>query len=62
MSVTASHYLAYLESSSNLWCWTLYDVNGRMLARNVEKYYNRAECLAAIEVIKSSSSTPVKEN
>jgi len=30
------------------------------MARNVEKYYNKEECLAAIDVVKSSSAVPVK--
>ena len=54
------YYVAYLEPSSNLWCWTLYDASDRMMARNVEKYYNKEECLAAINVVKSSSAVPVK--
>jgi uncharacterized protein YegP (UPF0339 family) len=32
-----------------------------MIARNVEKYYNRADCLAAINVVKASGPAPVKE-
>jgi len=55
------YYVAYLEPSSNLWCWTLYNADNRMLARNVEKYYNKAECLAAIEVVRNSSAVPVRE-
>lgn len=55
------YYVAYLEPSSNLWCWTLYNASDRMVARNVEKYYNKAECLAAIEVVKSSAAVPVTE-
>jgi uncharacterized protein YegP (UPF0339 family) len=61
VSADGLYYVAYLEPSSNLWCWTLYNENQRMLARNVEKYYNKAECLAAIEVVKSSSTVPVRE-
>ena len=61
MSEQGLYYVAYLESSSNLWCWTLYNASDRMIARNVEKYYNKAECLAAIDVIKGSSAAPVKE-
>jgi hypothetical protein len=37
------YYVAYLEPSSNLWCWTLYNAKDRMIARNVEKYCNKAE-------------------
>jgi uncharacterized protein YegP (UPF0339 family) len=47
------YYVAYLEQSSNLWCWTLYNSSDRMIARNVEKYYNKADCLAAINVVKA---------
>ena len=61
MNEQGLYYVAYLEPSSNLWCWTLYNANDRMIARNVEKYYNKAECLAAIDVVKSSSAVPVKE-
>lgn len=54
------YYVAYLEPSSNLWCWTLYNSSDRMIARNVEKYYNEEDCLAAIDVVKSSGAVPVK--
>ena len=54
------YYVAYLEPSSNLWCWTLYNAMDRMIARNVEKYYNKEECLAAIDVVKASAAVPVK--
>ena len=59
MQADQLYYVAYLEPSSNLWCWTLYNANDRMIARNVEKYYNKEECLAAIDVVKSSGAVPV---
>jgi uncharacterized protein len=55
------HYLIYLEASSNLWRWTLYNPLGRTAAQSVEKYYNKEDCLAAINAIKSSGSAPVRE-
>jgi uncharacterized protein len=55
------HYLMYLEPSSNLWRWTLYNPLGRMAAQSVEKYYNKEDCLAAINAVKSSGSAPVRE-
>jgi len=55
------HYYLYRESHSNLYRWTLYDDNNRMLAQSVEKYYNVKDCLAAIEVIKNSGSVPVRQ-
>jgi uncharacterized protein YegP (UPF0339 family) len=55
------HYLIYLEPGSNLWRWTLYNQLGRMAAQGVEKYYNKEDCLAAINAVKSSGSAPVRE-
>jgi uncharacterized protein YegP (UPF0339 family) len=55
------HYVMYLEQNSNLWRWTLYNPLGRMAAQSVEKYYNKADCLAAINAVKSSGSAPVRE-
>ena len=61
MEQTQSHYLIYLEPSSNLWRWSLYNPLGRVVAQSVEKYYNKADCLAAIDAVKSSGSAPVRE-
>ena len=55
------YFLMYVEASSNLWRWTLYNPLGRMAAQSVEKYYNREDCLAAINVVKSLGSAPVRE-
>ncbi len=55
------YYVYYLEASSNLWRWTLYNADDRMLAQSVEKYYNKQDCLAAIEAVKSSAKAPVNE-
>ena len=55
------HYLIHLEPDSNLWRWTLYNPLGRIAAQSVEKYYNKEDCLAAINAVKSSGSAPVRE-
>ena len=55
------YYLIYREPNSNLWRWTLYNPLGRMAAQSVEKYYNRQDCLAAIDAVKASGSAPVRE-
>lgn len=55
------YYLIYLEPSSNLWRWSLYNPLGRIAAQSVEKYYNREDCLAAIDAVKSSGSASVRE-
>lgn len=54
-------YLMYLEPSSNLWRWTLYNSLGRMAAQSVEKYYNKEDCLTAINAVKASGAAPVRE-
>jgi uncharacterized protein YegP (UPF0339 family) len=54
-------YVMYLEPNSNLWRWTLYNSLGRMAAQSVEKYYNKEDCRAAINAVKSSASAPVRE-
>ena len=55
------HYVYYREESSNLWRWTLYGEDRRKMAESVEKYYNQADCLAAIEKVKSSSEAEVRQ-
>lgn len=55
------YYLVYREASSNLWRWTLYNPLGRMAAQSVEKYYNKGDCLAAIDAVKASGAAPVRE-
>jgi uncharacterized protein YegP (UPF0339 family) len=55
------YYLIYLEPSSNLWRWSLYNPLGRVAAQSVEKYYNKADCLAAIDAVKASGSASVRE-
>jgi uncharacterized protein YegP (UPF0339 family) len=61
MEQQAYHYQIYLEASSNLWRWSLYNPLGRIAAQSVEKYYNKQDCLAAIDAIKASGSAPVRE-
>ena len=55
------YYVVYREAHSNLWRWTLYNANDRMVAQSVEKHYNKADCLMAIETVRSSGSAPVRE-
>jgi uncharacterized protein YegP (UPF0339 family) len=55
------YYLIYLEPSSNLWRWSLYNPLNRIDAQSVEKYYNKDDCLAAIDAVKSSGPAPVRE-
>ncbi|MBM4162808.1 MAG: DUF1508 domain-containing protein, partial [Ignavibacteria bacterium] len=38
----------------------LYAANYKILADSGESYYNKADCLAAIALVKSSASAPVR--
>ena len=49
-----------LRDASGLWGWHLVSANGRVIATASERYKTRAECLEAIELVKSSSVAPVK--
>ena len=43
------------------WRWRLKAKNGQIIAVSGEGYFNRADCIHAIELVKSSSTAPVKE-
>ena len=55
------YYVIYREAGSHLWRWTLYGEDDRKIAASVEKHYNKADCLAAIERVKSSGGVEVRE-
>lgn len=46
---------------SGYWRWTLYAANNRKIANSGEGYFNKADCLSAINLVKGSSSAPVTE-
>ena len=54
-------FIYYREESSNLWRWTLYGEDRRKVAESVEKYYNAADCLAAIELVQNSKGAEVTQ-
>ena len=49
-----------LIDASGRWGWHLVAANGRIIATSSERYETRAECLEAIELVKSLSVAPVK--
>lgn len=49
------------KDASFQWRWTLYAANYRKIANSGEAYYNKADCLAAINLVKGSGSAPVRE-
>lgn len=54
-------FIYYREESSNLWRWTLYGEDRRKVAESVEKYYNQADCLTAIELVKHCNDAEVTQ-
>lgn len=49
------------KDTANQWRWRLIATNGRIIANSGEGYVNKADCLAAINLVKGSSTAPVKE-
>ena len=49
-----------LRDTSGQWGWHLVAANGRVIVTSSERYKTKAECLEAIELVKSSSVSPVK--
>jgi uncharacterized protein YegP (UPF0339 family) len=43
------------------WRWTLESSNGKKIANSGEGYHNKADCLHAIQLVKSSQNAPVRE-
>ncbi|MER9354183.1 DUF1508 domain-containing protein [Mesorhizobium sp. M0025] len=41
--------------------WTLYAANNLKIANSGEGYWNRSDCLSAINLAKGSGSAPIKE-
>jgi predicted RNase H-like HicB family nuclease/uncharacterized protein YegP (UPF0339 family) len=49
-----------LRDVSGQWGWHLVAADGRIIATSSERYKTKAECLEAIELVKSLSVAPVK--
>lgn len=43
------------------WHWHLQSANNRIIANSGEGYHNKADCLAAIQLVKGSSGAPIHE-
>jgi uncharacterized protein YegP (UPF0339 family) len=44
------------------WRWRLYAANNKIIADSGESYYNKADCLSAIGLVKSSTNAPIRES
>ncbi len=53
-------YLLYRDAQG-YYRWTLFAANNKKIANSGEGYFNKADCLAAINLVKLSGSVPVKE-
>ena len=49
-----------VRDASDRWVWQLVAANGRLIATSSESYKTRAECLEAIDLVRSLSLAPVK--
>ena len=47
------------QDVNNQWRWYLQAANGRKIANSGEGYYNKKDCLDAINLVKGSGNTPV---
>lgn len=54
------YYYLYKDADGH-WRWTLYAANNRKIANSGEGYYNRDDCLWAVNLVKGSGSAPIKE-
>ncbi len=54
------YYYLYKDANYH-YRWTLYSSNHRKIANSGEGYVNRVDCLSAINLVKGSYNTPVKE-
>ena len=53
------HYYVYLDANRQ-WRWTLYAANGRKIANSGEGYFNRADCVHAINLVAGSTGVPIR--
>lgn len=55
-------YFILYRDRQNLWRWTLHAANNARIADSGESYYNKIDCLGAINLVKGTGAvTPVVE-
>ncbi len=54
-------YHIYRDSTSQ-WRWYLLAGNNRKIANSGEGYFNKADCISAVNLVKGSAGAPVKED
>ncbi len=53
-------YYIYKDANGE-WRWRLRPSNNRIIANSGEGYRNKADCIAAIQLVKSSKDAPEKD-
>ena len=54
-------YFNIYKDAVGQWRWRLYAANNKIIANSREGYFNKADCLSAIALVKSSTSVPFRE-
>lgn len=54
-------YYIYRDAS-NQWRWHLVAANGRKIANSGESYWNKQDCIHAVNLVKGSGLVPVLES
>lgn len=57
--IEAMHYYVYLDANRQ-YRWTLFAANNRIIANSGEGYFNKADCVAAINLVASTNGVPIK--
>ena len=52
---------SYWKDASGQWRWHLQAGNNRIIATSGESYWNEADCVAAINLVRASSNADVKK-
>jgi uncharacterized protein YegP (UPF0339 family) len=55
-------YYQIFKDTQNHWRWHLKAANNRIIASSGESYWNKADCLSAIALVKQSGNAPVYES
>ena len=53
-------YYEIYKDTAGEWRWRLHAANHQIIATSGEGYTRRADCLAAIDLVKSSQDAPVR--
>jgi uncharacterized protein YegP (UPF0339 family) len=51
----------WIYTSAGQYRWRLIAANNRIIANSGEAYRNRADCVAAIELVRKSTNTPIRD-